>query len=261
MPTRRPCRCASLDRQRSISSDRPGDRAPGRECAQWSGAQEVRQAQQKKVHVEGGIRITPRYDLVDRRLATHQPGQFRLTFHDNSARSLFLELPNVAHKLKRVTQALLAAKQNGPARQRFALPDWLAERVNGMIGPTASPLVFLPPVEEITLQEQEVRAVVASIHVVGLQGKSSFVVGLRFREQPLDGQYVRQVVVRLGNIRLELDGTPIVGHGFVEPALLATNDAEKIVRLGMVRLETHRFRHAGLGLVIPFLLGEANPRL
>ncbi len=87
-------------------------------------AQEVRQTQQRCMHVVGRQRALARQDLVDARTGTKEADQRGRTDQQDGA-SVGLDQGSVPHKLERVADALLAVQQDGLAGQAGAVPEWL----------------------------------------------------------------------------------------------------------------------------------------
>ena len=258
-------------------SEQVGNRG-GNRC--HGGAEDPRQAHQRRLNVEGWQRLALSDDPVDSRTAAQQADQRRRALEDDRAAAL-LHQRGVADEVHHVAQPLLGVQEDRPAFQGRAVPERLCEgspRSPGVLDAPA-PFVLGPAALEVAAQQCEKGKAVMGFGVVGLQtegqvqtrlglvqaghfredvgqvdvrrdivgveAKGLLKAGERLLRAALVAQPQTQVVDRRGAVGFKGKSLTDAGQRLVQLPLLLQHHAERIVRLGKVGLEANRLLRAG----------------
>jgi hypothetical protein len=179
------------------------------------GAEDQRQAQQRRVDVERRQGVALGRQAVDARAGPQQPEQRPLAGDDDGQAAL-LDEGGVADELQGVAQALLGVQQDRLTQERSAVPAQLREGPRGQLLAAPALLVLGPAALEVAPQQPEQRAVDVGLAGVRVQPQGLLVASQGLVELPQLLQHQAQAVVGRGLLRPPPDRLPAAGERLVQ---------------------------------------------
>src|ERR1035438_10414544 len=123
------------------------------------GRERPRQTQHGALPVKFRKGIASADDFSHSAAERNQPVQAGLDFQHNISSARFDER-GIAHKLQRISQALLAVQQDSRTFQRFTLPERLrkSSAMAKKVGSVPAVFMFVPAQREVSLQQMNMRS-------------------------------------------------------------------------------------------------------